>query len=364
MILDSHHHLWRFDPARLPWISEAMPALRQDYGLADLEAALAGTGVDRTILVHAQQRIDETEWMLGLAAASARIAGVVGWVPLVAPDLEDTLSRLTADRRLRGVRHIVHDEPDDDYLLRDDVNRGVARLRRHGLVYDVLIFAKHLPQAIAFVDRHPEQPFVVDHVAKPTIRAGHFDTRWAEGLRAIAERPHVSCKLSGMVTEVRDGAWTPALLQPYVDVALEAFGPSRLMFGTDWPVCRLRCEYADWVAAVRSVHRPALARRAGGDHGRHRRPRLRSVMQQVVLVEPGRFALRDVDAAAPGRGRGPRPRPPHRRLRHRPARLRRAAAVLHAIRACSATSWRSRWKRFRPATPACASAISAPCARS
>ena len=125
MILDSHHHLWRFDPARLPWISEAMPALRQDYGLADLEAALAGTGVDRTILVHAQQRIDETEWMLGLAAASARIAGVVGWVPLVAPDLEDTLSRLTADRRLRGVRHIVHDEPDDDYLLRDDVNRGV-----------------------------------------------------------------------------------------------------------------------------------------------------------------------------------------------------------------------------------------------
>ena len=260
MILDSHHHLWRFDPARLPWISEAMPALRQDYGIADLEAALAGTGVDRTILVHAQQRIDETEWMLGLAAASARIAGVVGWVPLVAPDLEDTLSWLTADGRLRGVRHIVHDEPDDDYLLRDDVNRGVARLRRHGLVYDVLIFAKHLPQAIVFVDRHPEQPFVVDHVAKPTIRPGHFDTRWAEGLRAIAERPHVSCKLSGLVTEVRDKAgdsgWTPGLLQPYVDVALEAFGPSRLMFGTDWPVCRLQCEYADWVAAVRGFVNP------------------------------------------------------------------------------------------------------------
>jgi L-fuconolactonase len=231
VVLDSHHHLWRFDPARLPWISEAMPALRQDYGLAELEAALAGTGVDRTLLVHAQQRID-------------------------APDLDETLGRLAADRRLRGVRHIVHDEPDDDYLLRDDVNQGVARLRRHGLVYDVLIFAKHLPQAIAFVDRHPDQPFVVDHVAKPTIRAGQFDGRWADGLRALAERPHVTCKLSGMVTEVRDPSWSPALLQPYVEVALEAFGPSRLMFGTDWPVCRLRCEYADWVAAVRGFVAP------------------------------------------------------------------------------------------------------------
>jgi L-fuconolactonase len=257
VILDSHHHLWRFDPERLPWISAAMPALRQDYGLAELDAAIAGTGVDRTILVHAQQRLDETKWMLDVAAASGgRIAGVVGWVPLVAPDLDDTLARLTTDRRLRGVRHIVHDEPDDDYLLRDDVNRGVARLHAHGLVYDVLIFAKHLPQTIAFVDQHPDQPFVIDHVAKPRIRANGFDEGWAAGLRALGERPHVSCKLSGMVTEVRDPTWSPSLLQPYVDVALEAFGPSRLMFGTDWPVCRLRCEYADWVAAVRGFLAP------------------------------------------------------------------------------------------------------------
>jgi L-fuconolactonase len=259
VVLDSHHHLWRFDPARLPWISDAMPALRQDYGLAELEAALAGTGVDQTILVHAQQRVDETDGMLGLAAASDRIAGVVGWVPLVAPDVGDTLGRLAVDRHLRGVRHIVHDEPDDDYLLREDVNRGVTRLREFGLVYDVLIFARHLPQAIAFVDRHPDQPFVVDHLAKPTIRAGQFDARWAEGLRAIAERPHVTCKLSGMVTEVRDPSWSPAILQPYVDVALEAFGPSRLMFGTDWPVCRLRCEYGEWVATVRDLIAPLSA---------------------------------------------------------------------------------------------------------
>jgi L-fuconolactonase len=236
-----------------------MPILRRDYLAADLETALAGTGVERTLLVHAQQRVDETDWMLDIARASPRIAGVVGWAPLCAPDVDEVLGRLAADRRLRGVRHIVHDEPDDDFLLRDDFNRGVARLRAHGLVYDILIFARHLPQAIAFVDRHPDQPFVVDHVAKPTIRAAAYDRGWADRLRMLAERPHVSCKLSGLVTEVRDAAWTPALLQPYVEVALEAFGPSRLMFGTDWPVCRLRCEYAAWVEAVRGFVAPLSA---------------------------------------------------------------------------------------------------------
>jgi L-fuconolactonase len=251
VILDSHHHLWQFDQARLPWIAEGMPALRRDYLAADLEDALAGTGVERAILVHAQQRVDETTWMLDVARDTDRIAGVVGWAPLADPHVEDVLAPLAADRRLRGIRHIVHDEPDDDFILRDDFNRGVARLRGYDLVYDVLIFARHLPQATAFVDRHPDQAFVLDHLAKPTIRADRFDRAWADGLRRIAERPHVTCKLSGLVTEVRDPAWSPALLQPYVDVALEAFGPDRLMFGTDWPVCRLRCEYADWVAAVR-----------------------------------------------------------------------------------------------------------------
>lgn len=258
-MIDAHHHLWTFDQDRLPWIGEGMAVLRRDYLAPDLEAVLAGTGVDRTILVHAQQRIDETAWMLDVARSSPRIAGVVGWVPLTDPGVDDTLGALAADPRFRGVRHIVHDEPDDDYLLRDDFNGGVARLRGHGLVYDVLIFAKHLPQAVAFVDRHPDQPFVVDHLAKPRIRAGAFDHEWADGLRRLGERPQVTCKLSGMVTEVRDAAWTPALLQPYVDVALEAFGPSRLMFGTDWPVCRLRCEYGTWVDTVRAFVGPLSA---------------------------------------------------------------------------------------------------------
>jgi L-fuconolactonase len=209
--------------------------------------------------VHAQQRVDETEWMLDVARAHPRIAGVVGWAPLADPDVDATLGRLAADPKLRGIRHIVHDEPDDRFLLRDDFNRGVARLRAHGLVYDVLIFSKHLPHAIAFVDRHPDQPFVVDHIAKPVIRPDAFDAAWARGLREIARRPHVTCKLSGVVTEVRDPAWTPASIAPYLDVALEAFGPSRLMFGTDWPVCRLKCEYADWVAAIRGFIAPLSA---------------------------------------------------------------------------------------------------------
>ena len=259
MILDSHHHLWRYDPARLPWIGDGMPALKRDYGAADLEAAIAGTGVERTLLVHAQQNVEETDWMLEIARAHPRIAGVVGWVPLVDPGVEATLARLAADPHLRGVRHIVHDEPDERFILRDDFNRGVARLRGFGLVYDVLIFAAHLPHAIAFVDRHPDQPFVVDHVAKPTIRTAAFDRAWAEGLRELARRPHVTCKLSGKVTEVRDPGWSSGLLQPYVDVALEAFGPSRLMFGTDWPVCRLKCEYAEWVEAVHGFVAPLSA---------------------------------------------------------------------------------------------------------
>ena len=259
MVIDSHHHLWRFDPARLPWIADSMPALRRDYLPADLESAVAGTGVERTILVHAQQKVDETEWMLQVARANPRIAGVVGWAPLIDPGVDARLERLAADKALRGIRHIIHDEADDRFILRDDFNRGVTRLRQHGLVYDVLIFAKHLPHAIAFVDRHPEQPFVVDHIAKPVIRGAAFDTAWAAGLRELARRPHVTCKLSGVVTEVRDPAWSASLIQPYLEVALEAFGPSRLMFGTDWPVCRLKCEYADWVAAIRGYIAPLTA---------------------------------------------------------------------------------------------------------
>lgn len=258
-MLDAHVHLWHYQPAAFPWIGAGMDVLKRDYLLADLKAATTPVGVTQAMLVQAQQTVAETRWLLSVADADPMIAGVVGWAPLVDPAVEPTIVELKRHSKLRGLRHIVHDEPDDWFLQREDFNQGVARLLPHGLVYDILIFAKHLPHAIPFVDRHPQQPFVVDHIAKPVIRGAKFDADWAVSLRALAERPHVSCKLSGIVTEVRDPSWTPALIQPYIDVALEAFGPERLMFGSDWPVCRLRADYRDWIAVVQAVVAPLSA---------------------------------------------------------------------------------------------------------
>jgi L-fuconolactonase len=197
--------------------------------------------------------ITETEFLLDLADQHERIRGVVGWVPLCERAGEPFLERFAAHSRLVGVRHVVHDEPDDDFILRPDFNEGVRRLERYGLTYDILIFAKHLPQTICFVDQHPNQPFIVDHVAKPTIASGAFDAGWAAAIRDLARREHVACKLSGMVTEVRDPAWDPDLLRPYFETVFDAFGPDRLMFGSDWPVCLLRSSYADWTGAARNL---------------------------------------------------------------------------------------------------------------
>jgi L-fuconolactonase len=253
MRIDAHHHLWRYAPADYPWISDRMAVLKHDFLPADLEANLAAAHVDASVAVQASQTVDETRWLLELARAHPAIRGVVGWVPLIDPKVEDVLAPLARDPHLRGVRHILHDEKDDEYALREDFNRGIDRLRSFHLVYDILIFAKHLPVAMRFVDRHPDQPFVLDHIAKPTIAADRFDVDWARGLRELAKRPHVTCKLSGVVTEVRDATWTRELIAPYVETALEAFGPQRLMFGTDWPVCLLRTSYVEWTETVAAL---------------------------------------------------------------------------------------------------------------
>ena len=250
MRIDAHHHFWRYEPAAYPWISPDMGVLRQDYLPDDLAPLLTESGIDRTVLVQARQTVAETEWLLDIADECPWLAGVVGWAPLTSSDAAQAIARLAERPKLRGLRHILHDEPDDRYALRDDFNRGLACLRPHGLVYDILIYARHLPHAIALVDRHPDQRFVLDHIGKPFIATPQFDGTWAAGLRALAERSHVVCKLSGVITEVRDAGWSPALIGPYLDTVLEAFGPSRLMFGTDWPVCLLRCGYGDWTRAV------------------------------------------------------------------------------------------------------------------
>lgn len=249
MTIDSHQHFWVINDTDYVWMTDAHDTIRRDFLPDDLEPLLDAAGIDGTVAVQARQMVEETAWLLELARLHPRIRGVVGWVPLCDRAGEPWLERFAADPRLVGVRHVVHDEPDDFFILRADFDEGVRRLAHHGLVYDILIFARHLPQTITFVDRHPDQPFVVDHVAKPTIVRGAFDRMWALGVRDLARRENVACKVSGMVTEVRDAAWDVELLRPYFDTVLEAFGPSRLMVGSDWPVCLLRAPYGEWAAA-------------------------------------------------------------------------------------------------------------------
>lgn len=253
MRVDSHHHFWNYSAEQYPWINADMDALRRDFTALDLEHEMQQASIDGVVSVQARQSIEETEWLLALAAEVDFILGVVGWLPLAARDARSHIERWSHFLKLRSVRHVVQDEPDDAFLLREDFNRGVELLKEYSLVYDILIFAKHLPNTLAFVDRHPQQQFVLDHVAKPVIRSGKFDQQWAGDLCKLAKRAHVTCKFSGLVTEVRDGQWSVETLRPYWDVALEAFGPERLMFGSDWPVCLLRSDYLRWVAAVEQL---------------------------------------------------------------------------------------------------------------
>ncbi len=246
--LDAHQHFWRFDAVRDAWITPDMAAIRRDFLPGDLAPDLLANDVDGCIAVQADQSAGETQFLLDLAREHRMIRGVVGWVDLRAPDLDATLARIAADRTLRGVRHIAQAEA-DDFLTRDDVVRGIAQLRPFGLTFDVLVYERQLPAAIALADRLPEQPLVLDHLGKPRIREGVREP-WATHLRELARRPNVWCKLSGMVTEADWGHWRPADLRPYLEVVFEAFGPGRLMFGSDWPVCLVAAPYARVVETV------------------------------------------------------------------------------------------------------------------
>lgn len=251
MIIDSHHHFWNYTPAEYGWIDDAMAAIRRDFLPADLGREMAAAGVDGVVSVQARQSVEETRWLLDLAARHEFIRGVVGWVPLTAPDVREMLEELAGSPRLKAVRHVLQGEA-DDYMLRGDFNAGIRALRPLNLAYDILIVERQLPSAIRLVDQHPEQVFILDHIAKPRIRDGAIEP-WAAHMRELARRPNVFCKLSGMVTEADYGAWTPQRLRPYMDIALDAFGPTRLMFGSDWPVCLVACDYARWVRIVRDM---------------------------------------------------------------------------------------------------------------
>ena len=260
MRVDAHHHLW--DPARraYPWMEEDWPIHRR-FAPEDLDAAAGPCGFERTVVVQTTSSVEETEEFLAVAAASRRVAGVVGWVDLTAPDVADALAALasgTSGAALVGIRHQVHDEPDPEWLLRRDVLRGLEAVAAAGLVYDLLVRERELPAALQAVERLPQLTFVVDHLAKPRVREA-VTAPWAARLGMLARRPNVSCKVSGLVTEADWNEWTPGHLMPYVRHAVDAFGPGRLLFGSDWPVCLLAASYAEVVqAAAETLERAGL----------------------------------------------------------------------------------------------------------
>ena len=224
-------------------MTDKMGALKHDFLPADLEPLLKSIHFDGCVAVQARQSLEETEWLLDSAEGHSFIKGVVGWVDLQSEKLGEQLQKFSGYRKLAGVRHVVHDEPDDDFMLRPQFRRGIAQLQEFGLAYDLLLFPKHLPVAVQLVEEFPQQPFVLDHIAKPGIAEAAISP-WQDDLRRLAKFPNVFCKLSGMVTEARWKQWQPVDFQRYLDVVVEAFGASRLMIGSDWPVCTLSGDYA------------------------------------------------------------------------------------------------------------------------
>lgn len=268
--IDSHQHFWRYHAPQYPWIPKGS-ALHRDWLPSDLAALQAPLGFDGSIAVQARQSEAESDWLLGLADADPRVMGVVGWVDLQSDAVEERLARLAAHPRFVGVRHVTQDEPDDDFHLRPAVVRGISKLRQFGLRYDLLIFPRQLPAAIELVRRLPEQPFVLDHIAKPGIKAGVISP-WREQIRELAQAPNVQCKVSGMVTEADHQTWRDTDFRPYLDVVFEAFGEDRLMYGSDWPVClhagsyaRVYRQVADYAGALSAA---AQAKLFGGNCAR------------------------------------------------------------------------------------------------
>jgi L-fucono-1,5-lactonase len=264
LVVDAHHHLW--DPARFdyPWLTEELGVIRRRFGAEDLAPIVERTGIDRTILVQSISSVDETREFLATAAATPFIAGVVGWVDLTEASVGDAIAALAEGEGgsgLVGIRHQVHDEPDPAWLLRADVDRGIAAVGAAGLVYDLLVRPRELPAALATVRAHPDVAFVIDHLAKPPIRSGELEP-WLSLLRPFGALDNVACKASGLVTEADWANWRVADLQPFVDAAIEIFGPDRLMFGSDWPVCLLAGSYPDVLDATRTV----LAELSAAEH--------------------------------------------------------------------------------------------------
>jgi L-fuconolactonase len=240
--IDAHHHFWQLSKYDYVWMSPDLGALYRDFGPEDLRPLLKNQDIDRTVLVQTISSDDETSWFLELADQYEFIAGVVGWVDLTDPQVGKRLDELKDSPKFVGIRHQVHDEPDPDWLIRDDVQRGLSELARRSIPYDLLIRPQHLSVSRRVVEEFPELRFVVDHIAKPAIASRGWDD-WATGIAALAVYPNVACKLSGMITEADWERCQPADLAPYIRHVIEQFGTDRVMFGSDWPVCLLADTY-------------------------------------------------------------------------------------------------------------------------
>lgn len=242
--VDTHFHAWHYRAEEFGWISDRAAALRRDFGLPELREAMRAAGVSGAVAVQARRSVEETRFLLGLDPKGELVRGVVGWVSPVDRELDRMLDEFAGERRLVGLREIVEAEP-AGYLDRPEIDRGLQMLTRRGMVYDLLLRADQMEEAVRLVRRHPEQRFVLDHAGKPRIADGVMEP-WQQWLREMGRQANVACKLSGLVTEARWDGWNLDDLRPYLDAVVEAFGAGRLMVGSDWPVCTVATSYVGW----------------------------------------------------------------------------------------------------------------------
>lgn len=249
MIIDSHQHFWQYEAKKHEWIDDQMAVIRRDFLAEDLEKVFQENQIDGCVAVQADQTLAETDFLLELANENDFIKGVVGWVDLRAENIEGVLKMYSAFSKLKGFRHVVQGESDPNFLLRPEFLRGIVALEKYNFTYDILIFPHQLGATLEFVKKFPNQKFVIDHIAKPYIKDGFYDG-WATMMMEIGKHKNVYCKISGMTTEADYDSWTPEQIKPYFDLVLKAFGPDRLLFGSDWPVCLVAGNYAKTKALV------------------------------------------------------------------------------------------------------------------
>lgn len=243
MTIDSHQHFWTFDPIRDSWITDEMSVIQRNFYPEDLQPTLQQNGIEACVAVQADQSLAETRFLLDLAAKNDFVKAVVGWIDLQADDIDEQLSEWKAEKKLAGFRHVLQAEPDTEYMLRPNFLRGISTLKKYGFTYDVLIFPKHLATAQKFVAQFPDQPFVLDHIAKPYIKAGLID-EWERDIKDLSKFENLQCKVSGIITEADWKNWTYEQIKPYLEIVFDAFGTDRIMFGSDWPVCLVAGEYS------------------------------------------------------------------------------------------------------------------------